>query len=123
MFILIPVIFIGAVGALLGAMFGVGGGIIMVPAFYKLGLSIQQAIATSLAVIVVTSVTASIRYGREGWIRWDFAAAAAVGAVVAAIVGTELVKKFSGAQIKMGFGVFLIALGVLMLFTSRTGNA
>ena len=49
-------IIIGALAALLGSLLGVGGGIIMVPAFKGfLGLSMKQAIATSLAVMIVTA--------------------------------------------------------------------
>ena len=50
MAILVPAFLIGALAALLGALLGVGGGIIMVPAFKSLGLTMQQAISTSLAV-------------------------------------------------------------------------
>ena len=64
-------IIIGALAALLGSLLGVGGGIIMVPAFKGfLGLSMKQAIATSLAVMVVTASVSSFRYAQEGWVDW-----------------------------------------------------
>ncbi len=59
-------IIIGALAALLGSLLGVGGGIIMVPAFKGfLGLSMKQAIATSLAVMIVTASVASFRLPRD----------------------------------------------------------
>ena len=118
--LLILVFLVGVIGALLGALLGVGGGIVMVPAFVKLGLSMQQAIATSLAVIIVTAVTSSWRYAREGWIRWDVAAAAAVGALLAAVLGTEIMKRQDASQLKMLFGIFLIAVGIYMLLTAKS---
>ncbi|MFP6874308.1 MAG: sulfite exporter TauE/SafE family protein [Verrucomicrobiales bacterium] len=112
-------IIIGAVAALLGAMLGVGGGIIMVPAFKALGLTMQQAIGTSLAVMVVTAAVSSVRYAQSGFIHWGVAGAAALAALVAAYFGTELMKTLSAQQLKSAFGIFLIAVGVYMLFFQR----
>lgn len=115
------VFLVGACGALLGALLGVGGGIVMVPAFVKLGMTMKQAIATSLAVIVVTSLTSTTRYAfaKESFIRWDAVAAAACGAIIAALLGTELMKSMSAVQLKVAFGVFLIAVGLYMLATAK----
>lgn len=116
------VFLVGACGALLGAMLGVGGGIVMVPAFVKLGMTMKQAIATSLAVIVVTSLTSTTRYAfakEENFIRWDVVTAAACGAIIAALLGAELMKSMSAVQLKVAFGVFLIAVGLYMLATAK----
>lgn len=121
--ILIPAFFIGAVAALLGALLGVGGGIIMVPAFKALGLTMKEAISTSLAVMVVTSAVSSFKYAQSGWVKWEVAGTAAVAAVIAALVGTELMKSLSAQQLKTAFGVFLIGVGVYMLFSGRVGSS
>ncbi len=121
--ILIPAVFIGAVAALLGALLGVGGGIIMVPAFKALGLTMREAISTSLAVMVVTAAVSSFRYAQAGWVNWGVAASAAAAAVVAALFGTELMKALSAQQLKSFFGVFLIAVGAYMLFSANRGGA
>ena len=114
-------IIIGALSALLGSLLGVGGGIIMVPAFKGfLGLSMKQAIATSLAVMVVTASVSSFRYAQEGWVDWKIAGFAAVAAVVAALLGSELMKSLSSEHLKVAFGVFLIAVGIYMLFFQKT---
>jgi uncharacterized membrane protein YfcA len=121
--ILIPAFFIGAVAALLGALLGVGGGIIMVPAFKALGLTMREAISTSLAVMVVTSAVSSFKYAQSGWVNWSVAGTAAAAAVIAALVGTELMKSLSAQQLKTTFGVFLIAVGAFMLISGRVGSS
>ena len=119
MHLIIFAIIIGAVAALLGAMLGVGGGIIMVPAFKALGLTMKQAIGTSLAVMVVTAAVSSVRYAQSGFIHWGVAGAAAVAALVAAYFGTEMMKTLSAQQLKSAFGMFLIAVGIYMLFFQK----
>ncbi|HAA88027.1 MAG: permease [Verrucomicrobiales bacterium] len=113
-------IIIGALAALLGSLLGVGGGIIMVPAFKGfLGLSMKQAIATSLAVMIVTASVASFRYAQEGLVDWKIAGFAAIAAVVAALLGSELMKSLSSDFLRVAFGIFLIAVGVYMLFFQK----
>ena len=113
-------IIIGALAALLGSLLGVGGGIIMVPAFKGfLGLSMKQAIATSLAVMIVTASVASFRYAQEGLVNWKIAGFAAIAAVVAALLGSELMKSLSSDFLRVAFGIFLIAVGVYMLFFQK----
>ena len=113
-------IIIGALAALLGSLLGVGGGIIMVPAFKGfLGLTMKQAIATSLAVMIVTASVASFRYAQEGLVNWKIAGFAAIAAVVAALLGSELMKSLSSDFLRVAFGIFLIAVGVYMLFFQK----
>ena len=112
-------VLIGAVAALLGALLGVGGGILMVPAFVKLGLPMKNAISTSLAVMVVTSAVSTGRYAKQGWVDWRIAACAAAAAMVAAYFGTELMKRLSSGELRMAFGSFLILVGVYMLVVGR----
>ena len=119
MHLIILAIIIGAVAALLGSLLGVGGGIIMVPAFKALGLTMQQAIGTSLAVMVVTAAVSSVRYAQSDSIHWGVAGAAALVAGVAAYYGTELNNALSAPQLKSAFGIFLIAAGVYMLFFEK----
>ena len=114
-------IIIGALAALLGSLLGVGGGIIMVPAFKGfLGLSMKQAIATSLAVMIVTASVSSFRYAQAGLVDWRIAGFAAIAAVVAALLGSELMKSLSSDYLRVAFGIFLIAVGIYMLFFQKT---
>ena len=92
----------------------------MVPAFKSfLGLSMKQAIATSLAVMVVTASVSSFRYAGAGLIDWKIAGVAAIAALVAAYFGSELMKSLSAPQLRILFGVFLITIGIYMLFFQK----
>ena len=92
----------------------------MVPAFKSfLGLSMKQAIATSLAVMVVTASVSSFRYAGAGLIDWKIAGVAAIAALVAAYFGSELMKGLSAPQLRILFGVFLITVGIYMLFFQK----
>ncbi len=95
----------------------------MVPAFKSLGLSMKEAIGTSMAVMVVTAAVSSARYAQSGWVRWEVAVAAAVAAVIAALAGTELMKNLSAPQLRAAFGVFLIIAGAYMLISQRGGSS
>jgi uncharacterized membrane protein YfcA len=116
--ILIPLL-IGGAGGLVAALAGVGGGIIMVPAFvYFLGLDQKQAIATSLAVIVPTAIVATARYQftPPALINWKIVGFAAIGAVLVAFKATEWMKALSNPALTRFFAILMIAIGVRMLF-------
>ena len=120
MYLIFSAIIIGALAALLGSLLGVGGCIIMVPAFKGfLGLSMKQAIATSLAVMIVTASVSSFRYAQAGLVDWRIASFAAIAAVVAALLGSEIMKSLSSDSLRVAFGVFLIAVGIYMLFFQK----
>jgi len=109
---------IGLCAGLLGALCGVGGGIVMVPAFVGLlGLTHKQAVATSMAVIVVTATTATLNNATSSkLIDWRIAALTAVAAALAAWYGTDLMQRLSNTTLTRIFGVALVAFGVKMLW-------
>lgn len=70
---------IGALAGVLAGLLGVGGGIVLVPAFFyafqTLGYGgpqlMQLCLATSLATIIVTSVRSVLAHNRKGAVDWD----------------------------------------------------
>ena len=111
--------FTGVIAGLLGALCGIGGGIVMVPAFVTaLGFDQKKAVATSLAVIVIVSLVAtlitSLRKG-ESLIDWRVVALAAAAAALAAWFGTDLMHKLSNQYLTRLFGVVLLVFGIKML--------
>jgi uncharacterized membrane protein YfcA len=116
---------IGIVAGLAGALLGIGGGLVMVPAFvFGLGLEQKNAVATSLAVIVVTAVVGTtnnflhdlgLREG-ERLIDWRLVGITAVGAAVAAWFGSDLMRSLSNQHLTRIFGVLVIVVGVKMLW-------
>lgn len=107
---------IGAAAGLIGALCGVGGGIIMVPAFtLALGMDHKRAIATSLAVIIITAISASINNSRAGLIDWRIVALTAIGAAAASWWGTDLMQSLQNSTLTRIFAITLIVFGVKML--------
>jgi hypothetical protein len=110
---------IGLVGGVTSGMFGVGGGIIMVPAMVLL-LSppvrdIKQAIGTSLLVIVPTALMAMSKHFKLGNVDWRLALALAPMAIVGGYLGAWLTTQISADNLKRVFGGFLILVGARLL--------
>lgn len=116
--ILIIAILIGLVAGLLGALCGVGGGLVMVPAFVgALGLAHKQAVATSMAVIIVTALGATANNSRvPGLIDWKVVAAVGVASALAAWFGSDLMRSLSNQTLTRIFGCVLVVFGVRMLW-------
>ena len=114
--ILIPLL-IGALGGLIAALCGVGGGIVMVPAFvYLLGMDQKHAVATSLAVIAPTALMAITKFTSQNWVQWKVFWPTAVGAVIAAYFAADYMKKLSNLQLTRIFAIVMICIGITMLF-------
>jgi len=109
---------IGALAGLLGALCGVGGGIIMVPAFTAcLGIDHKSAVATSLAVIVVTAITATINNARSAnLIDWRIVAITATAAAAASWWGSDLMHQLKSPTLTKIFAITLILIGIKMLY-------
>jgi uncharacterized membrane protein YfcA len=105
---------VGIVSGTVAALCGVGGGILMVPAFAMLlGVAQKTAVATSLAVIVPTSLVATILNWKNGLVNKPVFCATALGT---AVFFTEKLKHFRDETLTRIFGVVVIVMGVLMLF-------
>jgi uncharacterized membrane protein YfcA len=110
-------ILIGAAAGLIGALCGVGGGIFMVPMFVTfLGLTQKQAVATSLAVIIFTSLAATVSNVRSAQplIQWPLFWAAAGSSVIASYFMAERMKAMSDETLTRIFAVVMIGTGVWM---------
>jgi len=113
---LIPII-IGAVSGVVAALCGVGGGVIMVPLFVGvLGLSQKQAVATSLAAIVLTSLVASVKNGGNNLIDWKTAIPAGLAGAVIAWFSAGALQHFQNRTLTLIFATVMILVGVRMLF-------
>ena len=115
--LLIIGLLVGIVAGLVGALCGVGGGIIMVPAFVMaLGMGQKMAVATSLAVVVVSGLSGTVNNAvNSDLIQWKVVAVAALGAAMASWYGTDLMRSLSNLQLQKGFAILLIVVGVRML--------
>jgi uncharacterized membrane protein YfcA len=108
----------GLAAGLLGALCGVGGGVLMVPAFVGLlGLEHKNAVATSMAVIIVTALAATFNNARaNNLIDWKIVALVGVASAVAAWFGSDLMRNLSNLTLTRIFGCLLIVFGARMLW-------
>ncbi|WP_172120089.1 sulfite exporter TauE/SafE family protein [Actinomyces faecalis] len=84
----------GLVAGFLSGLFGVGGGLVIVPALVALrGMDQRRAAATSLAAIVVTAVVGSASYAARGEVWLAGAALLVAGSLAGAQVGTWLLRR------------------------------
>lgn len=109
---------LGTAAGLVGALCGVGGGILMVPAFaVVLKMDQKNAVATSLAIVVVTALMGTLNHVTSGTklIDWRIVMFTAVGAGAAAWFGTDLMRSLSSQTLTKVFGVLMVLVGVRML--------
>lgn len=111
---------IGLVGGVSSGLFGVGGGVVMVPAmlfFASLGLrDTQQAVGTSLIVIIPTAIVGAFKHKTLGNIHWPVAAMLVPGALLGGYLGAQLTTGISSDNLKRLFGGFLVLVGCKLLF-------
>lgn len=118
-------IFVGAVSGIASGLFGIGGGVLIVPGLiYLAGFTQHRATGTSLAVLLPpVGLGAALEYYRHGDV--DFLAALIIAALVFAgsWVGAILAERVSGPYLRLAFGLFIVALGISLVFgaTRRLG--
>jgi hypothetical protein len=111
---------IGLVSGVTSGFFGVGGGIIMVPAMVYLLTppirDIKQAIGTSLVVIIPTALMGSFKHHHQENVHWPTALALAPLAILGGFAGAWLTTQISAADLKRAFGGFLVLVGCYLIF-------
>ncbi|MDC0135866.1 sulfite exporter TauE/SafE family protein [Sulfitobacter sp.] len=115
---------IGAFAGVLAGLLGVGGGIVLVPAFFyafqTLGYGgdqlMQICLATSLATIIVTSVRSVLSHNKKGAVDWDILRTWAPGIMIGAVVGMFVVSGLRSSTLQAIFGVLALIVGLYMGF-------
>jgi uncharacterized protein len=107
---------VGAIGGFLSGLFGVGGGVVMVPLLVGLARFDQRrASALSLAAILPASLVGAIGYFAQGQVEVDAAIALAIGAIPGALVGTRLLRTLHLAVLRWLFIALLIAVALRLV--------
>lgn len=107
---------IGLLAGLFSALFGVGGGTVVVPLLIlTAGYSLRPAAATSLAAVAVISVAGAITYSLHGEIKPGAAAVVGLPSVVGAIAGTALQQRLATRTLTLAFAALLTAIGIRLL--------
>jgi uncharacterized protein len=108
---------IGLVSGITSGLFGVGGGIVMVPAMtYFMKMDIKMAIGTSLAVIIPTALISSSKHFQLGNVDWRVALSLAPMAVVGGYLGAHWTASIASGNLKRAFGGFLVLVGLRLVF-------
>lgn len=111
---------IGIVSGVIAALCGVGGGVVMVPAFvFLLAMPQKMAVATSLAIIIPTALMATTQNARNDLVNWKVAAITAISASVFAYFGAGWLKSMSNETLTRIFGTILVVFGLRMLLQGK----
>ena len=115
---------IGAVTGLTSGLFGVGGGIILVPILVILfKVNQHKAQATSLVVVALAAVTGATTYTLAGSVSWAAVPFLIAGGLVGTFLGTAAVKKIKDRILKLAFGVFLVLVAIRIVIQSLDPSA
>ena len=107
---------IGLAAGFLGALFGVGGGIVIVPALTILcAFAPRRAAATSLTAVLVTAIAGSITYAFHGAVDPGAAALVGVPAVIGVVAGTSLQQRIPVRGLSYAFAALLAIVAARML--------
>lgn len=123
---------LGALAGLMAGLLGVGGGLVIVPvllwAFGLLGFPshvlMHMAVGTSLATIVVTSISSIGAHHRRRAVRWELVRQLTPGILLGAWAGALVADWMSGQWLRRVFAVFVFFVGTRMLlgFRVRVGS-
>lgn len=105
---------LGLAAGVFSALFGVGGGIIIVPGLVALGLTMHKAVGTSLAIIIPTALSGVYAHYVYGNIEPKVMLAVAIGAIIGAQIGAYVAESLQDILLKRLFGVFIILVGLNM---------
>lgn len=113
----IPVLVgIGLVAGLFATLFGVGGGIVVVPLLIALaGYEPKAATGTSLAAIALTAAFGATAYLFLDRVQWSEAALVGLPAVVGGLGGLWLQRRLSSRALVLLFAAFIVATAVRLL--------
>nr|WP_263313906.1 sulfite exporter TauE/SafE family protein [Mammaliicoccus sp. Marseille-Q6498] len=116
-------IIIGVLSAIIGALVGIGGGIIIVPSLVYFGIdhhllsgmTPQRAIGTSTVILITTGLTATLGYLKTKQVDVKNGLIFLVGIIPGALIGAYLSKFFTLDSFNLYFGIFLIFIAIVLM--------
>ncbi len=115
------VLLVGLIAGVLAGMFGIGGGVIIVPLLTLLvGFSIKPAVGTSLAALLLpVGILGAIEYYRQGNVNVTAAIIIAIGLFIGAFFGAKITLALPELLVKRAFGLLLLTLAIRYLAFSK----
>lgn len=125
--ILLVCLAFGCFSGVLAGLFGVGGGLVLVPFFLFLleyqgvegELLMLMAVATSLATIIITSIAATIMHHRLGAVIWKYVFNLSSGIVIGVVVGALVADSITSEKLRFVFALYMLYVAVQMVMQSR----
>jgi uncharacterized membrane protein YfcA len=112
----VRLVLIGLVAGFFSALFGVGGGIILVPLLILLArFGERPAMATSLGAIGLIALVGAISYALHGDVHVGYAIVVGAPAALGAVAGASLQQRLATPVLTFGFAALLAAIGVWLL--------
>jgi uncharacterized membrane protein YfcA len=99
---------------LFSGLLGIGGGVIMVPAFHSIaGMKVKAAIATSLVCVAGFAVPGTITHAIKGNIDWRVAGALTLFVIPGARIGSALTMKSNDVRLRLAVALFLGVISIV----------
>ncbi len=110
-------VLLGLVAGVFGGMFGLGGGLILIPAMvFLFGLTQHQAQGTTLAIMIPPiGLLAALKYYYSGNVKLGMAAFICLGFFIGGFFGASLIQNVPDLLLKRLFGVFLLLVSLKMI--------
>ena len=109
-------VLIGLVAGFFSALFGVGGGIIIVPLLVVAASFVERtAMATSLAAIGLTALAGTVAYAFHGQLALAEAALVGVPAMAGAVAGSGLQQRLANRTLSLAFAALLLVIAVVLV--------
>ncbi|HEY7729353.1 MAG TPA: sulfite exporter TauE/SafE family protein [Gaiellaceae bacterium] len=113
---MLRLVLIGLAAGVLSALFGVGGGLLIVPLLIlAASFTPREATATSLGAIGLTALAGAVLYALRGEVDVAYAALIGLPAVVGALGGTALQQRVSNRVLTAAFAAFVAGIGIWFL--------
>lgn len=114
---------VGLAAGLVSGLLGIGGGLIMVPAFASvLGMPLKRALGTSLFVMPALALAATLQHVALDNVDWGLTAALVVGVIPGALLGARLALQAKDRSLRIAVGSFLLAVSVVYGLSQLVGS-
>lgn len=114
---------IGFGAGVFSGMFGVGGGIVLVPLLVLLlHMSQKRAQATSLVMVSLAATAGFLTYAFADQVAWTAVGFLLIGGIGGSLLGSSVVRRTSDVRLQIGFGLLLLVVAVRLIWPSSTAT-
>jgi uncharacterized membrane protein YfcA len=111
----VPLVLIGLAAGFFSALFGVGGGVLIVPLLVvAASFGQREAAGTSLAAIVIIALVGAIAYGVRGEVDFGYAALVGIPAAAGALAGAVVQQRVPVRWLALAFAGVLVVVAVVL---------